>query len=289
MSNQIQQIDFAHPDYPSALKEIADPPPQLFVRGDLAVFKRLAVAIVGSRKPSEYGMRTANFLSSQLSQQLTIISGLAYGIDTIALTEAAKSPHGAIAVIGSGLDRDSFYPSSNWQLAEQIITAGGAVVSEYPEGTPPLKHHFPARNRIIAGLSAGVLVVEAGAKSGALITADLALDYNREVWAVAGNIFIPQATGSNQLLKDGAKFITGAEDILTDLNLVPIGAQVKMPLDLTEPERLIINILKSSPSALSVNEMIGQTQLDTAEISSTLTLMEIKGLVKSATPGKFSC
>ncbi|MFH1088444.1 MAG: DNA-processing protein DprA [Patescibacteria group bacterium] len=289
MLNQIQRIDFSHPDYPSVLKEIADPPKQLFVWGNLEVFKKPIIAIVGSRKPSEYGIRTAHFLSNQLIQQLTVVSGLAYGIDTIALTEAAKSAHGAIAVIGSGLDRASFYPSSNWQLAEQIVAGGGAVISEYPEGTPPLKHHFPARNRIIAGLSIGVLVVEASQKSGALITAQLALDYNREVWAVAGNIFIPEAVGTNQLIKDGARFITTARDILVDLNIVPINAQTSLPLDLTESERLVINILKSSPSALSVNEIMGQVKLDTATISSTLTLMEIKGLVKTTGPGKFSC
>lgn len=289
MSNQIQQINISDPNYPSALKEIVDPPKQLFVWGNLEIFKNISVAVVGSRKPSEYGIRVAHFLSSQLSQQLTIVSGLAYGVDTIALSEAVKSAHGAIAVIGSGLDRANFYPSSNWQLAEQIVANGGAIVSEYPEGTPPLKHHFPARNRIIAGLSNGVLVVEAGQKSGALITAQLGLDYNKEVWAVAGNIFIPETAGTNQIIKDGARFVTSAEDILLDLNIAPTNTQTSLPLDLSEAEHLIVDILKSSPSALSVNEIIEKVKLDTAVISSTLTLMEIKGLVKTTGPGKFSC
>ena len=274
--------------YPELLRQIFDPPAKLFVGGDPAVLRTEALAIVGSRKPSDYGIRAAGYLSRELCHYLTIISGLAYGIDTIALTEAVGSGK-VIAVIGSGLDRKSFYPASNWHLAQQIIEGGGAVISEYPVGTPPMKHHFPARNRIIAGLSRGVLVVEAGEKSGALITADLALQFSREVFAVAGSMFAPQAAGTNQLIKDGAQMVTRLMDVLDSLGIAPGARQITPALDLSSEEQTIINILNTQTGGLSVNELTNLTQLDTVRVGSTLTMMEIKGMVKNVGAGKFTC
>jgi len=209
------EINLSDPIYPELLRQVFDPPTRLWVWGNPEILNKPAVAIVGSRKPSDYGIRAAGWLARGLHPYVCIVSGLAYGVDTVALTEAADQGK-AIAVIGSGLDRDSFYPASNWQLAQRIVERGGVVISEYPVGTPPLKHHFPARNRIIAGLARGVVVVEAAESSGALITADLALQFNRDVFAMAGSVFVPQAVGVNKLIKDGAQMVTQIDDILID-------------------------------------------------------------------------
>ena len=285
---EISEIVLADDNYPELLRQITDPPDKLFVWGDPAVLAGDALAIVGSRKPSDYGVRVATNLARDLCRYLTIISGLAYGIDTVALTEAAPSGK-AIAIIGSGLDRENFYPASNRHLAEKIVSCGGAVISEYPLGTPPLKYHFPARNRIIAGLSLGVLVVEAALKSGALITADLALQFNREVFAVAGSIFTPQAAGANQLIKDGAQIVTHPADILNSLGIALADQPLNLAIDLAPLEQTIINILNNEINGLSVNEIVTLTQLDSRKVSSTLTMMEIKGVVKSVGAGKFTC
>ena len=285
---EILEISLQDARYPELLRQISDPPERLFVWGNPDILSSTALGIVGSRKPSDYGLRVATQLSRELCPYLTIISGLAYGIDTVALTEAF--PNGrAVAVIGSGLDRKNFYPSSNWRLAEQIVSKGGAIISEYPEGTPPLKHHFPARNRIIAGLTQGVLVVEAAQKSGALITADLALQFNREVFAIAGSIFAAQAQGTNQLIKDGAQIVTSFTDILEVFGITSEGSQAALSLELTPIESAIINILNSESRGWSVNELTVLVQLDSPKVSSTLTMMEIKGMVRNAGAGKFTC
>ncbi|MFA5967028.1 MAG: DNA-processing protein DprA [Patescibacteria group bacterium] len=282
------EISLSDPIYPELLKQIFDPPERLWVWGNPEILNNPAIAIVGSRKPSDYGVRAAGWLARGLSPHAYIISGLAYGVDTVALTEAAD-PGKAIAVIGSGLDRDSFYPASNWQLAQRIVEHGGAIISEYPIGTPPLKHHFPARNRIIAGLALGVVAVEAGEKSGALITTDLALQFNRDVFAIAGSVFAPQAVGTNKLIKDGAQIITQVSDVLTSLGISAADLPIQPRLDLSTVEQTIINILATQAEGLSVNELTSRVQLDTQKVSSTLTMMEIKGVVKNLGAGKFTC
>jgi len=286
---EILEILLDSDDYPESLKQIADPPEKLYVWGNLEILVRPALAIVGSRKPSDYGIRATTYLTRALREYFIIVSGLAYGIDTVALTEAAAVTGRAAAVVGSGLDRASFYPASNWHLAEQIVAAGGMIISEYPPGTPPLKHHFPARNRIIAGLSLGTVVVEAAEKSGALITADLALQFNREVFAVPGSIFAAEAIGVNRLIKDGAQIITGFQDVLDSFGLTASGGQAQLTIDLPDDERTIINILSEQTNGLSINELSAVVQLDTAKVSSTLTMMEIKGIVKNVGAGKFTC
>jgi len=220
LSPEIITIDINSELYPALLKEIPDAPRQLYVIGNPKILTNFSLAIVGTRKPSDYGIQAAGFFARGCASTCSIVSGLAYGIDTVALSEAvAMAIHPVIAVIGSGLDQKSFYPQSNYKLALDIVASGGAVVSEYPPGTGPQKYHFPARNRIIAGLSKGVLVIEAGEGSGALITANLALDYNREVMAVAGSIFLPGAIGGNQLIKEGARLVTSTSDIFDALGI----------------------------------------------------------------------
>ncbi|MFH0912581.1 MAG: DNA-processing protein DprA [Patescibacteria group bacterium] len=285
---EISEICLSDDRYPALLREIADPPEKLFIWGDFEALSHNTLAIVGSRKPSDYGVRVATHLAQELSRSLIIVSGIAYGIDTIALTTAA--PHGhAVAVVGSGLDQASFYPASNWNLANKIVEAGGAIISEYPPGTPPLKHHFPARNRIIAGLSLGVLVVEAAEQSGALITADFALQFNREVLAVAGNIFSPQAVGTNKLIQEGACMVTGPADIWDSLGLTPPALASQLTIEFLPEEQTIINILINQTEGLSVTEITHRSKLDIAKVSSTLTMMEIKGAIKNIGAGKFTC
>lgn len=286
---EILEINLDDTAYPDLLKQIADPPERLFVWGNPEVLSANALAIVGSRKPSDYGIRVAAHLARGLSPYFVIVSGLAYGIDTVALQEAVESGGIVAAVIGSGLDRASFYPASNWQLATKIVAAGGAVISEYPNGTPPMKHHFPARNRIIAGLAKGVIIVEAAEKSGALITADLALQFNREVLAVAGSLFAPQAVGPNRMIKEGAQIITSIQDVLDTFGVAPAASQIQLNLDLSPEEWTIINILNGKLEGVSINELTNLVQLDTQKVSSTLTLMEIKGVVKHIGAGKFTC
>jgi len=275
--------------YPNMLRQIPDPPNKLFVMGDISILNHKSLAMVGSRKPTDYGIRVASFLAGSLSRYLVVVSGLAYGIDTVVLREALaiRTGYPVAAIIGSGLDEASFYPKANWNLALEIIKSGGVILSEYPPGTAPLKHHFPARNRIIAGVSHGTLVVEAGEKSGALITADLALDYNREVLATAGDIFLPQTMGVNKLIKSGAYMVTSSKDILDVLNIEVNQASFpyKISTNTSETESGILNLI--SQKSLPIDVIARQLKLDSKKVSSTLILMEIKGMVKSSSSGKY--
>lgn len=275
--------------YPYMLKQIPDAPKKLFVMGDISILNQKSIAIVGSRKPTDYGIKVASYLANGLAKHLVIVSGLAYGIDTVVLKEALNVEAGlpVVAVIGSGLDEASFYPKANWKLALDIVRSGGVILSEYPLGTSPLKHHFPARNRIIAGVSYGTLVVEAGQKSGALITADLALDYNREVLAVAGDIFLPQTMGVNKLIKSGAFVVTSSKDVLEIFNIEfnQISFPHKILNNTSGTESQILDLI--SQKSLPIDIIARQLKLDSRKVSSTLTLMEIKGIVKSSDSGRY--
>ncbi len=215
---KIEEISIDSEDYPKQLKEIYDPPLKLYVLGNKQLLKEKGIAIVGSRKATEYGKNVAQQISKQLSEAgINIISGLALGIDSYAhLGTLQKENIGkTIAVLGSGLDK--IYPKENIELARRIIKSGGCIVSEYPIGTSASKLNFPQRNRIISGLSKGVLVVEAGEKSGSLITADFALEQGREVFAVPGDINKENSKGTNDLIKQGAKIVTSYIDIMYEI------------------------------------------------------------------------
>ena len=271
--------------YPKLLKEIPDFPKEIYVWGNVEVLSSELLAIVGTRKPTDYGIKATSHLSANLSRGIGIVSGLAYGIDTIALSEAYKNLP-VVGVIGSGLDRESFYPRQNWGLAEKIVEYGGVIISEYPVGTKPMKYHFPARNRIIAGLSKGLVVIEAGEKGGALITSELALEYNRDVFALAGSIFDEKSKGTNKLIKQGAQIVISVEDVFSELELsVQItignitGNEPENQIE-NELESRIVGILSTADYGLDLDELVEVSKLDTAKVSSTLTVMEIKGLVK---------
>lgn len=210
----IEEIGIESEDYPQQLRDIYDAPSQIYVLGNKEILKQKGVAIVGSRKATEYGKKVALQFAKALSEKgIHIISGLALGIDTYAHLGTLQSNYigKTIAVLGSGLNE--IYPKQNIELARRIIKSGGCIISEYPIGTKPEKLHFPQRNRIISGLSKGVIVVEANEKSGALITADFALEQGKEVFAVPGNICNNTSKGTNNLIKQGAKLVSGYEEI----------------------------------------------------------------------------
>jgi len=268
-------------DYHKLLKEIHDPPYIMYIKGAMKPEDEFAIAVVGTRKLSTYGQQVASTLTRELAQAgLTIVSGLALGIDTLAHLAALEQRTRTIAVVGSSLDRFSIFPPQNRSLAEKIIQ-NGALLSEYPLGSAALPHHFPARNRIVSGLSLGALIVEAPQKSGAMITANHALSQNREVFAVPGSIFSDRSDGPNNLIKMGAKLVANAQDILEELNLKNLASNIaiaKIAPD-NEQEALILKILSHDP--LPVDSIVQETKMSAAQVGATLSLMEMKGKIKN--------
>ena len=269
-------------DYPTLLRSIPDAPFVLFVRGEITPADEWAVALVGTRKASVYGREVARRLASDLAHNdVTVVSGLARGIDSVAHRAALEAGGRTIAVMGSGVDY--IYPAEHRKLAEEIAE-NGAIVSDFPLGTRPESSNFPARNRIISGLSLGTLVIEAGLRSGALITADFALDHGREVFAVPGSILSPASAGCNRLLRDGAHVVTEVGDILEPLHLDHISekqmAREILPDNATEAA--ILNHLSAEPCHL--DELSRNTELPVETISSTLVMMELKGMARQVAP-----
>jgi DNA processing protein len=266
--------------YPKQLLEISSAPVMLYVKGEIFA-DEFCIGIVGSRKISEYGKRVAEDFTRALAQKgITLISGMAYGVDTITHLECLKQKQRTIAVLGSGLDNKSIYPSSNRQLSKEIVNCG-CMVSEYPIGTPPLKQNFPARNRIISGLSKGILVVEASKTSGSLITAHFALEHNREVFAVPGSIYAINSEGTNNLIKMGAKSACKLQDILEEFNieLSPEIKEAKKIIPESPEEEIILSNL-SFEEPIHVDKLSIDTQIKTASLSSLLILMEMKGMIR---------
>ena len=276
----ITLLAFPDAEYPKILKEIPNPPMVLYILGDLTAKDEMSVAVVGTRKFSPYGKQVAEDLVRDLVRaNITVVSGLALGIDALAHRAAIEYQGRTVAVLGCGLD--AIYPASNRSIAQGIIQGRGAVISEHPLGTPPLKHHFPYRNRIISGLSLGTVVIEAAADSGALITAEHALEQNRQVFAVPGSIYNPVSIGPNNLLKMGAKLVTSAADILEDLNLGFMQQQllVEEVVGDNEQEQKVLNILTRQPKHF--NEIAKSAGLPASATAATLTIMEMKGKVRN--------
>lgn len=267
------------PDYPPELREIAVPPLALYIKGRIPDgLPRLAV--VGTRKATAYGREAAQKIIRDLADEtgIVIVSGLAQGIDTEAHRAALSSGLPTVGVLGGGMDRASFFPPENWNLAAEVTANGGVIISEYPPGAPALKHHFPARNRIIAGISSGVLVVEAPEASGALITARFALEQGREVFAVPGPLFSPNAAGTHRLIQDGAKLVASAEDIIEELNLPRRKKSERAAVLLTDAtERTILELLVEPAG---VDELKERTDLPTPRIITCLSLLELKGFIR---------
>ncbi len=273
-------------EYPPILKKIYDPPILFYILGEFAESDQYSIAVVGTRQPTNYGKVQAEKISMELAKQgITIISGMARGIDSIAHNAAIKTGGRTIAVVGSGLD--VIYPAENRKLFEKI-TETGAVVSEFTLGTKPDAQNFPRRNRIISGLSLGVVVIETGITGGAMQTASLALDQNREVFALPGNVGVRQSDGTNLLIqKSEAELITSAEDIINELELKlkpVLGKNIpKQQVDLSLFEEKLINVLKSEP--LQIDRIASLTNMTTSECLVNLLSLEFKGLIKQL-PGK---
>jgi len=268
--------------YPKLLKEIHLPPFILYYKGDLNNLNEQALAVVGTRKISNYGkIITQQIVAELANQNLIIVSGLAEGVDSVAHQTAVEHKKTTVAVLGSGLARENIYPSFNRQLADRILENNGIIISEFPLSMLPLRHNFPIRNRIISGLSLGTLVVEAGESSGALITAAFALEQNREVFAIPGGINSPMSIGTNNLIKRGAKLVQSANDIFDELNLKELkqfkSAESAIP-DSPE-EATITKHLELEP--LHINEIMKRTDLTMREVNATLTLLEIKGRIRN--------
>ncbi len=264
--------------YPPRLKDIEHPPPVLYVRGEFLPEDHFAVAIVGTRKVTSYGRQVTEELSTFLAANgVTVISGLARGVDAIAHSATLKAGGRTVAVLGCGVDR--IYPPENRALADQMM-ARGALMSDYPVGTAPESSNFPPRNRIISGLSLAVIVIEAGETSGALITAEFAAEQGREVFAVPGNILAPQSKGTNKLIQNGALPLLTPQDLLQALNLTRVGEQkaARKILPANEVEAQVLNALGSEP--LHVDELRNQTGLPVEKVSAALVMMELKGMVR---------
>ncbi|MBN2394238.1 MAG: DNA-processing protein DprA [Anaerolineae bacterium] len=277
-----QVLTWDSPNYPNILSQIDDAPPVLFVRGTLTPADEWSVALVGTRKATVYGREVARRLATDLGHnRVTLVSGLARGIDSVAHRAALDAGGRTLAVLGSGVDH--IYPPEHHKLAEAIIE-NGALISDYPLETRPEAANFPARNRIISGLSLGVVVVEAGVKSGALITADFALDHGREVFAVPGSILGPASVGCNRLLRDGANIVTEVGDILEVLHLDQVSEKqlAREILPANPTEAAILERLTPEPRHL--DELSREIELPVETISSTLVMMELKGMTRQVAP-----
>lgn len=273
------------PAYPALLRAIADPPPVLYTKGRLE--DAAAVAVVGSRRATPYGLAAAERIAYDLAQAgVTVVSGLARGIDGAAHQAALDAGGRTVAVLGCGAD--VVYPPEHGRLAA-AVAAQGALMSEFPPGTPPLAGHFPRRNRLISGLALGVVVVEGATDSGALVTVDCALDQGREVFAVPGSIFSPCSRAPHALLRQGARPIESAADVLSDLGLHPAGrgttARSERPAGPGSGDResRVLALLEAGPRPF--DEIVEQTALSAAEVAALVTMLELRGLIRTL-PGQ---
>ncbi|MGB9715407.1 MAG: DNA-processing protein DprA [Thermodesulfovibrionales bacterium] len=282
----IKVVDINNPLYPDMLRQIEDAPVVLYVKGEIKPEDRYAIAIVGSRKPTSYGVTVAESISEELaSMGFTIVSGMARGIDAISHKGAIRAGGRTIAVLGSGIDIP--YPAENKGLMDKIATSG-YILSEFPPGTSPDKENFPRRNRIISGLSFGVLVIEATSDSGSLITAGYALEQGREVFAVPGNITSPASAGTNELLKKGAILTRNAEDIVKELAPVLKGfirSKEKAKVELSEEENKVCSHLTGEPK--HIDNISRESGLPTSKVLEILLRLELKGVIRQTTGNRF--
>jgi len=296
IKHNIKMINIFDDNYPHKLKQIYDPPIALYYKGKFEI-NDFAIAVVGSRRTTNYGAYCAKKLSYDLAMRgVQVVSGLARGIDSIAHEGCLAAGGKTIAVLGCGLD--NIYPPENTRLFEDIIKSGGLGVSEYPPGMPPLQHNFPARNRIISGLSSGVLVVEAAKRSGSLITACYALEQGREVFAIPGNMDCAYSRGTNQLIKDGAKMVLCLEDILEEFEYIDTTHNSEIQDDLLKRNsKTNFNIFKGlsteeirlvkiiSSGIHQIDEMIDRSNISAKDVNSILFMLEMKGIITQR-PGK---
>jgi len=273
----IKMVTILDKEYPKKLKNIYDAPPILFYKGNLEILDELGIAVIGSRKITDYGKKVCEDFVNVLSKKILIISGLAYGIDGLAHKKTLDNSGKTIAVLGSGLDIENIYPRSNLQLANDIVTKGGLLLSEVPPGIGPQAFHFPMRNRIIAGLAEGILIIEGNKKSGTLITAKLGIDYGKDIFAVPNSIYHLNSEGVNYLIKCGATPVTSPKDILDFYGMDDI-KQVKEYIPKSDKEKLILDNLENNERY--VDELRNLTGLEIIDLMGALTELEMAGVVK---------
>jgi len=286
INQDVHILTFLDAEYPKLLKEMPDAPMVLFTRGNYNFAEeKPMIALVGARKCTRYGEQVAHQLAHELSLSgYTIVSGLAFGIDSVSHKGALNTGGATIAILAGGVDDISIAPQTHLPLARNIMR-NGALVSEYSPGSQATERTFPARNRIVAGMCLGTVVIEAEERSGALITARLALDYNREVFAVPGSLFSSLSVGTNSLIRSGAKIVTSVQDILEEFPLPEkkVSPNQTPTLDTehqyTDTERKILSTLSCEP--LHIDKIVKAVRLETALVSSTLTLLEIKGCIRN--------
>ncbi len=277
--NGVDAFTWHDSEYPPRLKEIFDLPPVIYVKGEIIPEDERSVAVVGTRKPSAYGREAAYRICADLAQSgVAIVSGLARGIDAVAHQAALEGGFRTLAVLGSGID--VIYPREHRRLAEQVAE-NGAIVSEHPLGIRPDAQNFPRRNRIMSGMTLGTVVVEAPEASGALLTANHALEQDREVFAVPGNIFAPTSRGTNRLIRDSAaKLVVDHQDILEELNLSVVGQQIEMTALFPQDENESQVLRHVSYEPIHIDEIIRSSTLPISTVSSALAMMELKGIVR---------
>ncbi len=278
-------LTIADPQYPALLAQIPASPPLLYVRGALSNTDEWAVAVVGTRAPTSYGREATRRIVTDLAASgTTVVSGLAVGIDTVAHTAALESDGRTLAVLGCGVDVR--YPERNQRLAAQIIERG-ALISEYPLGTQPAAINFPPRNRIISGLTLGTLVMEAGEKSGALITVDFALEQGRDVFAVPGSIFSARSGGTNRLIRNGAGLVTCGQDILENLNLMTASVQQEIAAAIPEDPMEAALLAQLSAEPQHADFLSRTSGMPAAMVASTLAMLELKGYIRQVAPMEY--
>lgn len=277
---EIKKIEISDKNFPAKLKKIPDPPKAIYYKGKLLP-DELCFAVIGTRRYSNYGKEAALKISGDLADSgITIISGLAPGIDTFAHLSAVNNNKRTIAVLGTGLDEKNIYPKENISLARKILECGGCLISEYPPGTAGSRFTFPKRNRIISGLSIGILVIEAKEKSGSLITAGYAAKQNKKIYAVPGSIYSLNSKGTNILIKRGAKLADSASDILSDLKILKkTASDFTARPEISAEEIRVVDLLRREP--LYLDKIIENVKLSPAKTLSLITTLEMKGIIKN--------
>ncbi len=278
----VTALTWDDPDYPDSLRTIDRSPPVLFVRGTIEARDDFAVGVVGTRRASGYGREVAHALGTELARNgVTVVSGLALGVDAVAHRAALDAGGRTLAVLGSGVDQ--LYPLQNRQIGEEIPNRG-ALISDYPMGAKPEARNFPPRNRIISGLSRAVVIVEAGERSGALITAEFAAEQGRDVWAVPGSILASNSTGTNRLIREGASPLTSIDDLLQALDIARVGAQrsarASIPVDAAESA--LLNHLAFEPR--HVDDIVRLSGMNSSSVGALLAILELKGAVRQPAP-----
>lgn len=289
--SSIIQISFGEDGYPKLLAQISDPPKQLYCRGNLDLLNSECIGVVGTRKLTPYGKESAQYITRGLATAgFTIVSGLAMGIDAVAHQTTLETGGKTIAVLGGGIGNQKIGPKINLPLAKRILENNGLLVSEYSDDEEIYAPNFAMRNRIISGLSKGVVIIEADRDSGSLITAKCALDQNRDVFAVPGNIFSNKSIGSNDLIKKGAKLVTSAGDITEEYgyNLNIFGKYKSSISTANSTQKTILDILQNKGESSSDEIIAMLTSLDTSDILSSLSVLEMSGLAKRLGNGKYS-